>query len=102
MAYAATLQEARIIGQWIVAVGSDNAAYGTHMMKRSTAALTYRRAGNLRAVELPFGHDKLESTACYLSIEVDDALDISEQAEMQRCGTKQPPSDTAAVRAQSA
>ena len=36
---------------------------------------------NLRAVQLLLGHTKLESTVRYLGIEVDDALEISEQTE---------------------
>jgi site-specific recombinase XerC len=38
--------------------------------------------GNLRAVQLLLGHTKLESTVRYLGIEVDDALQISEQIEL--------------------
>ena len=37
---------------------------------------------DLRAVQLLFGHTKLESTVRYLGIEVDDALAISEQVEL--------------------
>jgi site-specific recombinase XerC len=37
---------------------------------------------NLRAVQLLLGHSKLESTVRYLGIEVDDALEISEQTEI--------------------
>ncbi len=36
----------------------------------------------LRAVQLLLGHTKLESTVRYLGIEVDDALEISEQTEV--------------------
>jgi site-specific recombinase XerC len=42
-------------------------------------SLVYRRTKNLRAVQLLLGHTKLESTVRYLGIEVDDALEISEQ-----------------------
>jgi hypothetical protein len=45
-------------------------------------ALIYRRTKNLRAVQLLLGHTKLESTVQYLGIEVDDALEISEQTEV--------------------
>ncbi len=41
-----------------------------------------QRTKNLRAVELLLGHSKLESTVTYLSIDVDDAHDISEQTEI--------------------
>ena len=49
----------------------------------SSASLErYRRTKNLRAVQLLLGHSKLESTVRYLGIEVDDALEISEQTEI--------------------
>jgi integrase len=51
-------------------------------MRRTKAALLYKRTKNLRAVELLLGHTKLESTVRYLGIQVDDALEISEQTEI--------------------
>jgi site-specific recombinase XerD len=44
----------------------------------------YRRCApeGSRAVQLLLGHSKLESTVRYLGIEVDDALEISEQTEI--------------------
>ena len=60
----------------------DNAAYGTHSMRRTKAAQIYKKTGNLRAVQLLLGHTKLESTVRYLGIEVEDALSISEQVEL--------------------
>ena len=44
--------------------------------------MIYRRTKNLRAIQLLLGHIKLESTVRYLGIEVDDALEISEQTEV--------------------
>ena len=44
--------------------------------------LIYKRTKNLSAVQLLLGHTKLESTVRYLGIEVDDALEISEQTEI--------------------
>ena len=66
---------------WIVSIGLDPAAYGTHTMRRTKATLIYRRTKNIRAVQLLLGHTKLESTIRYLGIEVDDALDISETTD---------------------
>jgi len=74
-----TRQYARILGQWVGELGPDRADYGTHSMRRTKATLIYRRTKNLRAVQLLLGHSKLESTVRYLGIEVDDALEISEQ-----------------------
>jgi site-specific recombinase XerC len=51
-------------------------------MRRTKAALIYRKTGNLRAVQLLLGHTKLESTVRYLGVEVDDALAISEQVNL--------------------
>jgi site-specific recombinase XerC len=55
-----TRQYARILGHWLDELGLDH----------------------LRAVQLLLGHSKLESTVRYLGIEVDDALEISEQTEI--------------------
>jgi site-specific recombinase XerC len=41
----------------------DSSAYGTHSMRRTKAALIYRKTGNLRAVQLLLGHTKIEGTA---------------------------------------
>jgi site-specific recombinase XerC len=51
-------------------------------MRRTKAALIYKKTGNLRAVQLLLGHTKLESTVRYLGVEVDDALHLSEQIEL--------------------
>ncbi len=77
-----TRQYARILEHWVEELGLDRAAYGTHSMRRTKATLIYRRTKNLRAVQLLLGHSKLESTVRYLGIEVDDALEISEQTEI--------------------
>jgi hypothetical protein len=52
-------------------------------MRRTKAALIYRRTKNLRVVQLRLlRHSKLESTVRYLGIDVDDALEIAEQTEV--------------------
>jgi len=76
-----TRQYARILGHWVDELELDRADYGTHSMRRTKATLIYRRTKNLRAVQLLLGHSKLESTVRYLGIEVDDALEISEQTD---------------------
>ena len=57
-------------------------AYGTHSLRRTKVALIYKKTGNLRACQLLLGHRKLESTLRYLGIEVDDALEMSEQIDL--------------------
>jgi site-specific recombinase XerC len=80
--HISTRQYARIVHQWVSAIGLDSTAYGTHSMRRTKATLIYKRTKNLRAVQLLLGHLKLESTMRYLGIEVDDALEISQQTEI--------------------
>ena len=63
--------------RWVKSIGLEPASYGTHSMRHTKAAQTYRKTSNLRAVQLLLGHTKLESTVRYLGIEVDDALNIS-------------------------
>lgn len=50
-------------------------------MRRTKATLIYRPTKNLRVVQLLLGHTKLESTARYLGVEVNDALEMEEQTE---------------------
>lgn len=77
-----TREYARIVHHWVASAGLDSSVYGTHSMRRTKATLIYKRTKNLRAVQLLLGHTKLESTVRYLGIEVDDALEISEQTEI--------------------
>ena len=61
---------------------AERTEYGTHSIRRTKATLIYWRTKNRRAVQLLLGHSKLESTVRYPGIEVDDALEISEQTEI--------------------
>jgi site-specific recombinase XerD len=79
-----TRQYARLVGHWIPDIGLDPCMFGTHSLRRTKATLIYRRAGNLRAVQLLLGHTKIESTVRYLGIEVDDALAVAVQTDVGR------------------
>jgi integrase len=72
----------RAVAGWIASIGLDPSRFGTHSLRRTKATLIYRRTGNLRAVQLLLGHTKIESTARYLGIEVDDALEMAEQVDV--------------------
>ena len=80
--HLSTRQYARIVKQWVAGIGLNPRQYGTHSLRRTKAALIYKKTGNLRAVQLLLGHTKIESTMRYLGIEVDDALRISEQVDL--------------------
>jgi integrase len=77
-----TRQYARLLSEWIANCGLDPRMFGTHSLRRTKATMIYKRTGNLRAVQLLLGHNKIESTVRYLGIEVDDALEIAEQVEI--------------------
>ncbi|PZO46403.1 MAG: integrase [Alphaproteobacteria bacterium] len=80
--HLSTRQYARIVQGWVSSIGLNPATYGTHSMRRTKAALIYRKTGNIRAVQLLLGHTKLESTVRYLGVEVDDAIAISEGVDL--------------------
>ena len=77
-----TRQYARLLSEWIGAIGLDPTLFGTHSLRRTKATVIYRRTGNLRAVQLLLGHTKVESTVRYLGIEVDDALELAERTDI--------------------
>ena len=57
-----TRQYARLVSGWVGSIGLDPKLFETHSLRRTKAALIYRRTGNLRAVQLLLGHTKIEST----------------------------------------
>ena len=80
--HLSTRQYLRILRSWVKMIGLDPALYGTHSMRRTKATLIYKRTINLSAVQIILGHTKLENTVRYLGVEVEDALDLSEQTEV--------------------
>ena len=77
-----TRQYARIVSSWVSEAGLNGSRYGTQSLRRTKPTLIYKRTKNIRAVQLLLGHTRLESTVRYLGIEVDDALEMSEQTEV--------------------
>ena len=68
--------------EWATGIELRRADYGTHSLRRTKASIIYRRIGNLRAVQILLGHTKIESTARYLGVEIEDALALSEGTEV--------------------
>ena len=77
-----TRQYARLVDEWVTAIGLRREDYGTHSMRRTKAAMIYRATGNLRAVQILLGHTKIENTVRYLGVDVDDALSLAEATEI--------------------
>ena len=80
--HISTRQYARLVRDWVSAIGLDPSGYGTHSLRRTKAALIYRKTGNLRAVQLLLGHTKVDSTVRYLGVELEDALSIAEKIDV--------------------
>ena len=80
--HLSTRQYARLVDKWVTEIGLDPSLYGTHSLRRTKPTIIYQRTKNLRAIQLLLGHTKLESTIRYLGVEVEDALEISEQTEI--------------------
>ena len=76
-----TRQYGRVVKKWISSIGLSKSSYATHSLRRSKATLIYRKTGNLRAVQILLGHEKIDSTVKYLGVEVEDALTLSESIE---------------------
>ena len=89
--HVSTRQYARLVRDWVGAIGLDLSGYGTHSLRRTKAALIYRKTGNLRAVQLLLGHTKVDSTVRYIGVELEDALSIAEQIDILGSGGRQPP-----------
>ena len=80
--HLSTRQYARIMRDWVLSIGLEPSAYGTHSMRRTKVAQIYKKTGNLRAVQLLLGHTKMDSTVRYLGVDLDDALSLSEGIDL--------------------
>jgi integrase len=82
MGHLSTRQYARLVDEWVGAVGLNVAEYGTHSMRRTKASLIYKATGNLRAVQILLGHSNIENTVRYLGVDIDDAITLAERTEI--------------------
>lgn len=80
--HISTRQYARLVDEWVAAIGLRKEDYGTHSLRRTKAAIIYKQTGNLRAVQILLGHTKIETTVRYLGVEVEDALALAEGTEI--------------------
>jgi site-specific recombinase XerC len=80
--HLSTRQYARLVDEWVTAIGLIPQEYGTHSLRRTKASIIYKATGNLRAIQILLGHSKIENTVRYLGVDVDDALSLSEATEI--------------------
>lgn len=77
-----TRRYARLVNEWVHAVGLRRAEYGTHWLRRTKASMIYKATGNLRAIQILLGHTKIENTVRYLGVDIEDALILAERTEI--------------------
>jgi site-specific recombinase XerC len=77
-----TRQYARLVDEWVSAIGLRREEYGTHSLRRTKASIIYKATGNLRAVQILLGHTKIENTVRYLGVDIEDALTLAESIEI--------------------
>ncbi|AZO05079.1 MULTISPECIES: tyrosine-type recombinase/integrase [unclassified Mesorhizobium] len=81
-AHLSTRQYARLVDEWVQAIGLMPQEYGTHSQRRTKASIIYKATGNLRAIQILLGHTKIENTVRYLGVDVEDALELAEATEV--------------------
>ena len=80
--HLSTRQYARLVDEWVTAIGLTPEEYGTYSLRRTKASLIYKATGNLRAIQILLGHSTIENTVRYLGVDVEDALSLSEATEI--------------------
>lgn len=59
--HLSTRQYARLVDEWVMAIGLRREDYGTHSLRRTKAAMIYKATGNLRAIQILLGQDREHS-----------------------------------------
>jgi integrase len=80
--HLSTRQYARLVDEWVTAIGLRREDYGTHSLRRTKAAMIYKATGNLRAIQILLGITKIENTVRYLGVDIADARELPERTEI--------------------
>jgi integrase len=82
MDHMSTRQYARLVDEWVGAVGLNVSEYVTHSMRRTKASLIYEATGNLHAIQILQGHSNIENTVRYLGVDIDVAISLAKRTEI--------------------
>jgi site-specific recombinase XerC len=80
--HLSTRQYARLVDEWVTAIGLRREDYGTHSLRRTKAAMVDKATGNLPAIQILLGHTKIENAVRYLGVDIEDALELAEHTEI--------------------
>ena len=87
----ATRQRVRMRKGRVACLGREPGAHGAHTMRRTTAAQVDRADGNLRAVRLPLGRARADSTVRDLGGGPEGAPALSKDVALRSAGGAEPP-----------
>jgi integrase len=81
--HMSTRQYARLVDEWVSAIGLRVEEYGTHSLRRTKASMIYKATGNIRAIQiLTRSLQDREHSVRYLGVDVEDALLLAERTEI--------------------
>lgn len=80
--HLSTRQYARLVDEWVEAIGLRPEEYGTHSLRRNKASIIHKATGNIQAIHILLGHSKIENTVRYLGVYIEDALTLAEKTEI--------------------
>lgn len=76
-------QYRRAAKEWFRAAGLDVRDYSTHSLRRTKAALIYKKTGNnIEVVRRLLGHSSVQATSRYLGIDEADALAVAREVKI--------------------
>jgi site-specific recombinase XerC len=70
-------QYARVVDEWVTAIGLRREEYGTQSLRRTKAAMIYKATGKLRAIQILLKHTNIRNTVRYLCVDIEDAFDLA-------------------------
>lgn len=80
-AHMSTRQYVRFFDE-LTATGLRSEDRATHSLWRTKASIIYKATENLRAVQIPPSHTKIEHTVRYVGVDVEDTLTVAQGIEV--------------------
>jgi len=77
-----TTQYRKLVKKWVSYARLDPAAYSSHSLRRTKAALIYEQTRNVEAVRELLGQSTVAATSAYLNVGKRRALEIAKKLEI--------------------
>jgi integrase len=71
----------QLLKGWVGAIGLNPKKYAMHSLRRTRAAIIYKKTGNLKAVSQLLGHKDTKETEKYIGIGKQEAIDIAREVD---------------------